>query len=149
VTAFSGIYRWSGSDETVDFIFDQQVGVETKARRLYHHFRGWYPNWRLGRVGFGSDKKVLPLQAADLIAWQTRRFMCSREGTRKELKRLHSGRPPFRTTLKRRDLQHAADAICNNLPKLKADYGEARVDHLLAAVERRNRREDQRLSARG
>jgi hypothetical protein len=146
VTAFSGIYRWSGYDETVDFIFDEQAGMQNKMHRLYQRFRHWYPNWRLGRVGFNSDKKVLPLQAADLIAWQTRRFMCSREGTRTQFKRLHSRRQAFRKILKRRELQEMADAISENLPRLREEYGDAKVDSHLSAIERRNLREASKIS---
>src|SRR5580698_9418244 len=82
VTALSGVYRWGGSNDVVDFVFDRQDGMETKSARLYFRFRTWFPNWRLGRVGFQDEKLCLPLQAADLIAWQTRRFMCTQEGTR-------------------------------------------------------------------
>lgn len=60
VTALSGFYRWSGSDETVDYIFDQQPGIENRAASLYFNFRTWRPEWRLGRVGFADEKKVLP-----------------------------------------------------------------------------------------
>jgi hypothetical protein len=92
-------------------------------------------------VGFGDEKKVLPLQAADLIAWQTRRFMCSRERTRKEYRQLHAVRRPFRATVKRRLLQEMADAIRANIPKLCEEYGDDRVDGFLTGIERRKRRE--------
>jgi hypothetical protein len=140
VTALSGFYRWGGSDELVDFIFDEQDGMQTKAARQYGSFRGWYPNWRLGRIGFNDEKKVLPLQAADLIAWQTRRFMASKEGTRELYKRLHSNRPPYRKTLNRQMLKDSADAILKNLDALREEHGDARVDEQLEAIDRRNQR---------
>lgn len=140
VTALSGFYRHTGSSETVDFIFDEQKGQEMTMRRLYHQFRGWFPNWKLGRVAFKSDKEFLPLQAADLIAWQTRRFMSSNEGTRQALKRLHSGHPGYRKRLKRQDLQHMADAIKRNLGNLREEYGDEPVDRLLGAIKKRNLR---------
>jgi hypothetical protein len=141
VTALSGFYRHSGSTEMVDFIFDEQKGMENRMRRLYAQFRGWYPHWQLGRVAFKNDKQFLPLQAADLIAWQTRRFMCTAEGTRKELQRLHSGRPHYRKILRRQYLREMADAIQENIPKLREEYGDDRVDRHLEAIEKRNRRE--------
>jgi hypothetical protein len=140
-TALSGRYRHSGSDEIVHFIFDTQGAMEDKMLRLYDTFRGDFRHWKLGSVEYRSDKDVLPLQAADLIAWQTRRFLCSTEGTRDEIKRLHSVRPPFRSILKRTDVKDAADAIRENIPRLKQQYGEDRVDDLLASIARRNQRE--------
>lgn len=68
-----------GSDDTVDWIFDEQgkIGCESV---------GWYywikeraqPNLkrRLGATPiFRDDEKVLPLKAADLFAWQIRRHV--------------------------------------------------------------------------
>ena len=147
VTALSGFYRWQGSDELVDFIFDQQDGMETKGARMYGSIRKLFPNWRLGRIGFQDDKKVLPLQAADLIAWQTRRFMCAKEGTRPEFRRLHSKRPQFRKILKRKGLQESADAIRNNIAALRVEYGDAQVDRFLGAIERRAQRKEAKTKA--
>jgi hypothetical protein len=123
-----GLYRHAGSNEMIDFVFDNQPGMKVKTARMYAQFRTMFPNWRLGRVGFAGDKKVLPLQAADLIAWQTRRFVCSNEGTRPEFRLLHSRRPPFKATVKRRLMQQMADAMRDNLPSLRKEYGDERVD---------------------
>jgi hypothetical protein len=112
VSSFSGRYHWLGSEEVVDFIFDEQEGFETKAYRLYNRLETWFPNRRFGGVRFANDKVVLPLQAADLIAWQIRRFRCfPTEPRRNELARLHSIHQPFQTILRRRDLKNEADAI--------------------------------------
>lgn len=141
VTAFSGIYRHSGFNETVHFIFDEQDGMQNRMMRLYAQFRGWYPHWNLGGVTYQNDKERLPLQASDLIAWQTRRFMCSSEGTRADFRRLHSVRTPFRSVLKRRDVEDFAFAIKENLPLLRSQVGNEILDSLLTGIEKRNRRQ--------
>jgi hypothetical protein len=66
------------SDEVVDFIFDDQVGQGVRAVQWWHAMRElglteayekYFPNEPIHR----NDKLFLPLQAADMIAWQTRR----------------------------------------------------------------------------
>jgi hypothetical protein len=66
------------SDEIVDFIFDEQVGQGARAVEWWHAMRAlgmteayekYFPNEPVHR----NDKIFLPLQAADMIAWQTRR----------------------------------------------------------------------------
>jgi hypothetical protein len=139
VTALSARYRWSGSGETVDFVFDKQDGLERKALRLYGSFRRGVPSWRLGRVAYLNDKEFSPLQAADLIAWQTRRFMCSSEGTRVELHHLHSKYPnPPRSRIKRSDLVGMARAMQENVPNLVEEFGAESVEAELARVHRKN-----------
>ena len=61
IAALSGFYRWQGSDELVELIFDEQDGMQTKAAHLYGQVMNLFPKWRLGRVGFGDEKKILPL----------------------------------------------------------------------------------------
>jgi hypothetical protein len=143
VSAHAGINRHSGSREITDFIFDQQDGMQNKALRLYHLTKLALPDRQLGRVGYRSDKDTLPLQAADLIAWQIRRFLCtSGEPRRDELRRLHSGRvPPFRSILREKDLQKLVTAVQDNIPKLREEHGNEKVDRFLGGIDKRNRRE--------
>lgn len=68
-----------GSDDTADWIFDEQgkIGDEAVAwyRFIKEHAR---PNLkrRLGSTPiFRDDEKVLPLKAADLFAWQIRKHL--------------------------------------------------------------------------
>jgi hypothetical protein len=142
VTALSGRYRWSGSDEIVDFVFDEQEGMDRKALGIYQSFKTWFPHWRLGKVAHRSDRDFLPLQAADLISWQTRRFMCSTEGTRAELRRLHSKYPqPPRMRVRRSDLENMARSLQQNLESLVGDFGVDRVEHELGKIHRKNQRQ--------
>jgi hypothetical protein len=142
VSAFAGINRYSGSRANMDFIFDEQKGMQKKAARLYHQLTGAMPNRQFGRVGYASDHTMLPLQAADLIAWQMRRFKCNSEPVRTELRRLHSGsRAPFKKTLNRVNLEKMVNGIKDNLPNLREECGDAKVDQFLKGIEKRNRRE--------
>jgi hypothetical protein len=142
VAAFAGINRHSGSTEPTNFIFDQQDAMETKAIRLYHRLKERLPLWQFGRVAYYSDREMLPLQAADLIAWQIRRFRCTRdEPIRDELRRLHSGRfQPFRSTIWRKELERAVTAMMDNIPNLREAYSNEFVDKFLQSIKRRNER---------
>jgi Protein of unknown function (DUF3800) len=58
------------------FIYDCQVGAENKLRRGHQKLIESFPEncakWLAGPPIPADDKKVMPLQAADLIAWHTR-----------------------------------------------------------------------------
>lgn len=142
VSAFAGINRLSGSTEPTDFVFDQQDAMETKAIRLYHRLKEKLPLRQFGRVAYYSDREMLPLQAADLIAWQIRRFRCTRyEPIRDELRRLHSGPlQPFGSTLWRAELERVVTAMMDNVPNLREDYGDESVDKFFQSIKRRNER---------
>jgi hypothetical protein len=64
--------------EKVDFIFDEQLRLSDKIQAEYSTVvAGMPPTLRSlmgGRPVHGSDKKFLPLQAADLLAWHIRRW---------------------------------------------------------------------------
>jgi hypothetical protein len=92
----------------VDFIFDESQKIERLAQPFYGQLR-FRPRYKksVGIIEHRSDRVFLPLQAADLIAWQTRRFLCCRdEPMRKELGALHtSGNGAWaRTRLRRKQL---------------------------------------------
>ena len=66
----------------VDFIFDDQGGLGDFVALWYRHIKEWQNPAVSALLGnppiFGDDKKVLPLQAADLLAWHLRRLRESR-----------------------------------------------------------------------
>jgi hypothetical protein len=143
VSALAGIKRYSGSPEVTDFIFDEQDGMENKASRMYVAVKTHFPERQFGKIAFRSDRQMIALQAADLLAWQIRRFRSTpSEPLRNELRCLHScRRPPFRCTINKQDLQHLADVTIANIPKLRQEFGDARIDRFLQGIEKRNRRE--------
>jgi hypothetical protein len=67
-------------DSRVGFTFDEQGKMGTRAARVYDHIQPVLtPEEQsviLGRPEHKNDKLFYPLQAADMIAWQVRRF-CS------------------------------------------------------------------------
>lgn len=142
VSALAGINRHSGSPELTYFIFDEQDGMENKALRMYVAVKTHFPERQFGRIAFRSDRQMIALQAADLVAWQIRRFRSTpSEPLRNELRRLNSCRPPFRSTITMPDLQHLADVTIANIPNLRQEFGDTRIDRFLQGIEKRNRRE--------
>jgi hypothetical protein len=61
----------------IDFIFDEQGNVGPEAALWYHHVRLSLPTHLRQLLGgkpiFKSDHEVVPLQAADMLAWHLRR----------------------------------------------------------------------------
>jgi hypothetical protein len=68
----------AGLSEPVDFIFDEQMGKSDLVQKGYQGFVKFAPDSVKQLLGtrpiYGDDKQVLPLQAADLVAWITRRY---------------------------------------------------------------------------
>jgi hypothetical protein len=71
------LYRDRCGDGKIDFVFDQQSLGFSRRGTLLHE--GWWDVLTescsdvLGEIEFHDDKQVLPLQAADMIAWHLRR----------------------------------------------------------------------------
>lgn len=67
-----------GSSVPVDFVFDEQSSLQADAVAMYDYIKQTMPQpeWTsmLGSTPiFRDDKDVLPLQAADMLAWHVRR----------------------------------------------------------------------------
>jgi hypothetical protein len=138
VSAFAARNRYNGSAEETDFIFDEQKGLQDRAVKMYHRLKDRSPHRQLGRVAYRSDRDMLPLQAADLIAWQIRRFKCSFEPKREELLRLHSDESRvFRSTVTQKNFRRLASTLTENLPALRKQFGEDRVEEFLKGLEKR------------
>src|ERR1022692_2803718 len=84
ITAATSIENLIFDDEPTEFIFDTQRGVEKRSEMLYYQmieqsrFAG-----RIVNVLYRDEKEFLPLQAADLLAWQVRRAYCVTDETRR------------------------------------------------------------------
>jgi hypothetical protein len=65
--------------ESVQFEFDEQGMIGQRALSEFWDAREMLPKSRadliVGPPGFGNDKKVLPLQMADMLAWGIRRYI--------------------------------------------------------------------------
>jgi hypothetical protein len=81
-------YSEIDQDEWVNFVFDGQgVAYERRAAMIHAGFGDVdiAPSVRLGSLSFSDDKELLPLQAADILAWHIRRHADDTlNGTRKD-----------------------------------------------------------------
>jgi hypothetical protein len=61
----------------VDYVFDNQGAIGAEAAIWYEHIKSWQKPEITAVMGsspkFEDDKLVLPLQAADMLAWHMRR----------------------------------------------------------------------------
>jgi hypothetical protein len=62
-----------GVDAKVDFIFDQQTGISADLPLFFDHMMRSLPRQARKMVSevpiFRDDKVMIPLQAADMLAW--------------------------------------------------------------------------------
>jgi hypothetical protein len=78
VSGFVAMEKHQGTGRPIEFVFDSNERLEKPSLRLYNQsldiplLRG-----RVLNVHYESDKDFLPLQAADLLAWQVRRKFCA------------------------------------------------------------------------
>ncbi|MFZ0248001.1 DUF3800 domain-containing protein [Candidatus Binatus sp.] len=63
-------------DEELAFVFDEKLGFEGRATAIFLALRDRrFPySDRMGGIQFASSKKVVPLQAADLVAFEYRKY---------------------------------------------------------------------------
>jgi hypothetical protein len=77
-------------EETIDFVFDEQGQDGRVAYQSYEFAKVTIPSGMLqyiaGPPSHKSDRIVLPLQAADMLAWQSRRFCAENEKHGKNFK---------------------------------------------------------------
>jgi hypothetical protein len=74
ISASINIERIDGESESVDFVFDNDQKHEKGSNRLNAALMLMRSNYgSLVNVSFRDEKKFIPLQAADLLAWQIRR----------------------------------------------------------------------------
>jgi hypothetical protein len=77
-----------GFSDPIEFIFDEQsdkIQVIKAWDYLYENAPAWYRRRIKGSPSFKDDTEVLPLQAADLIAWWARRQYISDKTRMKDL----------------------------------------------------------------
>jgi hypothetical protein len=69
--------------DKVEFIFDEQGHFGKRARETFELAKAFLPPEVLDYVAYEplhrSEQEFLPLQAADMLAWQSRRFMADHE----------------------------------------------------------------------
>jgi hypothetical protein len=117
-----------GIDSACDFIFDEQVGFSDEVMRRWPQFkqilqtvpRGDIANFVGSPPIFRDEKKFLPLQAADLYAWQVRNYQASNTRVKNQTIMI----PPSRVL-----------GALEPIPEIYRPYSEAELarlrDHLL------------------
>jgi Protein of unknown function (DUF3800) len=85
IGAAINIERLDGESESIDFVFDRDLKHEKGSRKMLPAIRPLQSMYgSLVNVSYQDEKEFLPLQAADLVAWQIRRFFSVKEPRRKQ-----------------------------------------------------------------
>jgi hypothetical protein len=100
--------RFERVAEQTEFVFDSDERHDEPSRRLATELEP-YSSFTEGiaKVHYQSEKLFLPLQAADLLAWQIRRAFCVTEEPRRkqfDTARHSLSQPPIDSVLTRADL---------------------------------------------
>ncbi|HXJ02216.1 MAG TPA: hypothetical protein VNH44_13420 [Micropepsaceae bacterium] len=148
VAVVSGIARYvaqQGINTPIEFIFDEQEGVDDDVRLLFSHLKQSLPieaqNLIQGAPFFKNDrdKQYMPLQAADLLAWHVRRE--------------HETRAAIpRTSMLRNKSGHLVQEIPDDVVRKWADHHSklpGTTDLQSKGQWRRIKREIERLQAAG
>jgi hypothetical protein len=78
IAAGTSVEKYTGSSRPVEFFFDNTNRHEKKQSRVLYGQMAERPqlSTRVVNVHYEDEKEFLPLQAADLLAWQVRRRLC-------------------------------------------------------------------------
>jgi hypothetical protein len=77
ITSAVALEKNFGQHKPIDFVFDSDERFENPSKILYGQMMDMnYFAGRIVNVHYEDDKEFLPLQAADLLAWQVRRAFC-------------------------------------------------------------------------
>jgi uncharacterized protein DUF3800 len=81
--------KYFGINTPIEFVFDNtDKGLKRRSHQLYGQVQNisQFRN-RVHAIRYEDEKRYLPLQAADLLAWQIRRRFCSDEAPRPQFER--------------------------------------------------------------
>lgn len=77
IVSLARFHHQQGITTPVDFVFDEQGGLGAEAVMMYEYVKGFQLPEVAAMLGstpiFRDDRKVVPLQAADMLAWHVRR----------------------------------------------------------------------------
>lgn len=113
IDAVARFHRREGIRIPVDFVFDEQGGMGAGAVLFYEMIKEEHPDLKdlLGSTPvFRDDKAILPLQAADMLAWHLRREaqFPGRSRELPALKNLRAGGKHVIRKFRKRDLKAMA-----------------------------------------
>jgi Protein of unknown function (DUF3800) len=127
ISAVLAIEKHLGDQQPAEFVLDSSQRLDRQARKLYSQLLT-LPQYagRVASVVFSDEKDTLPLQAADLLAWQVRRaFSVPNEPRRTHYDRAQycAKEPPFPVILNRADLAHLLAVMEANAQEEAAKLG--------------------------
>ena len=137
------IERFDGRTESIDFVFDSDDTHEKGVRRLLPSVYGMQSfHGCVANIIRRDDEEFLPLQAADLLAWQIRRFLCiTDEPIRPHFDAAKNCPPelPHNFIMDRQMLQKAFDELMKGaaemfLSKIEAEFGPQALDEFVDAM---------------
>jgi hypothetical protein len=100
--------KYLGDGYQVEFIFDSNREFDKPSRTLYGQAAD-LPQFRhrVAKISYEDEKQFLPLQSADLLAWQIRRRFSVEEQPRPQFERAINcpPGPPFSHTITRAELE--------------------------------------------
>ena len=100
IAAAINIERLDGDQEDIHFVFDSDSAHQKRFDLMLPRVRDMKSlDGRFVNAVRGDEKKTLPLQAADLLAWQTRRFCQSDGGPPREHFNMARDCPPKKNEL--------------------------------------------------
>jgi hypothetical protein len=126
MTCCTAVERQYGSGSPIRFIFDTHQTLASRSENMYSKLRN-IPQFAgsVSGVQFEDEKQFLPLQSADLLAWQVRRSLCVPDEPRR--KHLDASRAcaysPMSYILQPKDLQDAANSLELNAKRLAESLG--------------------------
>jgi hypothetical protein len=119
--------RYSGEGRPVEFVFDSNERLEKPSLRLYDRVKDIDSlTGRIINIHYQSEKDFLPLQAADLLAWQVRRRLCvPNERPRAHYERALYRLPqnPLENVLTREDLERYSRIMDDDARRRWAETG--------------------------
>ena len=117
IAAFTSVEKHVGANQPIEFFFDRQNALEKPSNRLYSMVGNQLFGNRVVDVHYEDEKLFLPLQAADLLAWQLRRrFSMTDEPKRPHFENalLCPPEKPFEYLLTRKHLEEMGEFMDQN-----------------------------------
>jgi hypothetical protein len=139
------IERIDGRTESIDFVFDDDETHDKGVKRLLPAVSGMQSfHGCVANIMRRDDEKFLPLQAADLLAWQIRRFLCMTNEPRRAHYDAAMNFPPERPhsfIMDRKMVQEAFNELIKGasemfISKLAAAMGPKEFDEFLDRLKR-------------
>ncbi len=114
IAASTTAEKYAGTSRPIEFFFDNANRLKAPSRKLYGQVSD-LPQFgnRVIDIHYEDEKEFLPLQAADLLAWQIRRRFSVEESPRPQFESALNcpPQPPFPHTITREELESMGEAM--------------------------------------